>query len=196
VARAAFLTALFVCRAVVARRPTAFTCLRAPATARRVAATTLLLEGAALAAASAACDPSLAAAAAACAAVFTAVPTAVPTSSADLIRIPASDRLRFSDILVLRRVTFIYDPDVLDALAAHGLAPGPSTPPPFVRDALSDLYRYEIRRLRGSFVRGEIPKAAYSQHVIALRRKYWLLSVSTVHWAQDATGHSSPHTVR
>ena len=107
-----------------------------------------------------------------------------------------ADRLRLSDILVLRRVKYIYEPEVLDALAAHGLAPGPSTAPPFVRDALSDLYRYEIRRLRRSFLRGEIPKADYSQHVIALRRKYWLLSISTVHWAKDATGHSSPHPVR
>jgi hypothetical protein len=190
------LTRLFAGRALVARRPTAFSCLRARATARLAARTALRLEGAALAAASAACDPSLAAAAAACAAVFTAVPTAVPTNSADLIRMSSAGRLRLSDILVLRRVTYIYEPDVLDALARHGLAPGPSTPPPFVRDALSDLYRYEIRRLRRSFVRGEIPKADYSPHVIALRRKYWLLSVSTVHWAQDATGHSSPHTVR
>jgi hypothetical protein len=55
-----------------------------------------------------------------------------------------------------------------------------------VRDALSDLYRYEIRRLRRSFLRGEIPKADYREHVIALRRKYWLLSVPTVHWAHSA----------
>lgn len=87
---------------------------------------------------------------------------------------------------------YTYEPDVLDALAAHGLAPAASTPPERARRALSDLYRYEIRRLRQSFLRGGIPKADYSQHVIALRRKYWLLSVPTVHWARAANDHSSP----
>jgi len=79
---------------------------------------------------------------------------------------------------------YIYAPEVLDALAAHGLAPLGSTPPSRVRDALRDLYRYEIRRLRQSFLRGQIPKPAYSPHVISLRRKYWLLSVPTVHWVR------------
>ena len=83
---------------------------------------------------------------------------------------------------------YTYEPEVLDALAAHGLAPSASTPPARVRDALSDLYRYEIRRLRRSFLRGEIPKGDYAQHVIALRRTYWLLSLPTVHWARVA-GH-------
>lgn len=82
---------------------------------------------------------------------------------------------------------YTYEPDVLDALAGHGLAPSPSTAPAIVRDALSDLYRYEIRRLRQSFLRGEIPKAEYSRHVITLRRKYWLLSVPTVHWAHTSS---------
>jgi len=81
-------------------------------------------------------------------------------------------------------VKYAYDPDVIDALAGHGLMPGPMTAPAFVRDALSDLYRYEIRRLKRSFLRGEILKADYSEHVIALRRKYWLLSLPTPHWAR------------
>lgn len=78
---------------------------------------------------------------------------------------------------------YTYDPDVLDALAAHGLAPMPTTSPAVVRGALSDLYRYEIRCLRLRFLRGEIRKPDYAQHVIALRRKYWLLSVPVAHWA-------------
>jgi hypothetical protein len=83
-------------------------------------------------------------------------------------------------------VTYRYEAEVLDALGGHGLAPGPSTPPAVVRDALSDLYRYEIRRLKRCFLRGEIPKSDYSQHVIGLRRRYWLLSVPVVHWAQES----------
>jgi len=81
-------------------------------------------------------------------------------------------------------VKYTYEPDVLAALEGHGLMPGPETAPALVRDALSDLYRFEIRRLRQTFLRGEIPKADYSPHVIALRRKYWLLSLPTAHWAR------------
>lgn len=78
---------------------------------------------------------------------------------------------------------YTYEPEALEALAVHGLAPGATTSPAFVREALSDLYRYEIRRLRLRFLRGEIQKADYVPHVIDLRRKYWLLSVPAERWA-------------
>jgi hypothetical protein len=81
-------------------------------------------------------------------------------------------------------VKYAYDPQISVRLAEHGLAPSTTTDPSFVRDALSDLYRYEIRRLRQSLLRGEVPKADYVPRVIGLRRKYWLLSVPTALWAQ------------
>jgi hypothetical protein len=80
-------------------------------------------------------------------------------------------------------VSYTYEPEILDALGLHGFSPGPMTPPAFVRDALSDLYRYEIRRLRRRLLGGEVPKGGYVEEVIALRRKYWLLSVPPAHWA-------------
>ena len=43
---------------------------------------------------------------------------------------------------------YAYAPEARQALAGHGLQPGPGTRPGLVREALSDLYRYEIRRLR------------------------------------------------
>ena len=70
-------------------------------------------------------------------------------------------------------------------LAGHGLAPGPQTRPEVVRDALSDLYRYEIRRLKRRLLAGEFPKADYLDHVIELRRQYWLLSVPVVRWVRS-----------
>jgi hypothetical protein len=71
---------------------------------------------------------------------------------------------------------------VLDALASHGLIPRDATPPSALRDALSDLYRYEIRRLRHSLLAGRIPKPDYANHVIALRKRYLLLSVPMERW--------------
>jgi hypothetical protein len=81
---------------------------------------------------------------------------------------------------------YAYPPEILDALAAHGLQPSGTTPPSFVRSALSDLYRYEIRRLRRTLLAGDIARADYAGHVIALRRKYWLLSLPVPHWAVES----------
>jgi hypothetical protein len=80
-------------------------------------------------------------------------------------------------------VEYVYPPDILDTLAGHGLRPTPSTPPALVREALSDLYRYEIRRLRRTLLEGKVEKSDYSNHVIALRKRYWLLSLPVQHWA-------------
>jgi len=75
-----------------------------------------------------------------------------------------------------------YHPDILEALAAHGLAPTAGTTPDQLRAALNDLYRYEIRRLRDRCRAGEFPVAALSTHVIALRSRYLLLSIPMARW--------------
>jgi hypothetical protein len=82
-------------------------------------------------------------------------------------------------------VTYEYAPEALEVLAGHGLCPGPDTPPAAVREALNDLYRYEIRRLRRRLLAGEFPKAEYLDHVVGLRRRYWLLSVPVDNWVRE-----------
>jgi hypothetical protein len=82
-------------------------------------------------------------------------------------------------------VTYEYAPEALDVLAGHGLCPGPRTPPAVVRDALSDLYRYEIRRLKRRLLSGEFPKEEYSDRVIELRKQYWLLSIPIARWVRE-----------
>ena len=86
--------------------------------------------------------------------------------------------------------TFTYDERILDELRGHGLSPLPTTPPQRVRDALSDLYRYEIRRLRSELLAGRIVKRDYAPRVIELRQRYWLLSVPTALWTKDDTFHA------
>jgi hypothetical protein len=81
-------------------------------------------------------------------------------------------------------VPFRYDPELLPALAALGIVPGPDSAPERVKEAVNDLYRYELRRLRDRLVRKEIPKAGYSERVIELRRRYWMLSVPLHLWAE------------
>ena len=75
-----------------------------------------------------------------------------------------------------------YSAELLEALGRFGLAPGSDTPPRLVRDQLSDLYRWEIRRLRARLLSGEFPKKDYVGHVIALRKKYWPLSFTPEQW--------------
>ena len=84
-------------------------------------------------------------------------------------------------------MAYEYAPEALEVLAGHGLSPGPDTPPAAVREALSDLYRYEIRRLKRRLLAGEFPKDDYSPRVIELRRQYWLLSIPVHHWAREIT---------
>ena len=78
--------------------------------------------------------------------------------------------------------TWLYPPEFLAALAGHGLAPSSATPPLFVRDAVNDLYRYELRRARDRHIRGDIAKIEYLDVVVALRKKYWLLTLPAVAW--------------
>lgn len=90
-------------------------------------------------------------------------------------------------------MAYRYRPEVLDALARHGLVPRPDTPPQLLRDAVNDLYRYEIRRLRRRLLRKEFPKDEYVGRVIDLRRKYLLLSMPLAEWTlDDQTGPASP----
>jgi len=73
-------------------------------------------------------------------------------------------------------------PLVLEALAGHGLRPRPDTPVELLRDQVNDLYRYEIRQLRGRLLAGEIPKARYADAVRTLRTRYLLLSLPRDRW--------------
>jgi hypothetical protein len=81
-------------------------------------------------------------------------------------------------------VSYRYKPGVIEQLWRHGVHPRQSTPPELVHEFVSDLYRYELRRLRDQLVRRDIPKAGYSDRVIALRRKYPLVSLKPHEWLQ------------
>ena len=77
-----------------------------------------------------------------------------------------------------------YRPEVLDRLWAHGVQPTAATRPELVHEFVSDLYRFELRRLRDRLLRREIPKAGYADRVIELRRKYALISLKPHQWLE------------
>jgi hypothetical protein len=84
--------------------------------------------------------------------------------------------------------TYEYDPRVLEELARHGLKPGPSTSPQQLRDAVRDLYKYEIRRLRSQLLARRFRKQDYAGLVLELRRRYPLLSLPVDVWTVRKAG--------
>lgn len=84
-----------------------------------------------------------------------------------------------------------YKPSVLEQLEQHGILPRPDTDPALVREFLYDLYVIEIRRLKQQQValereQGPQARRGYADRVIALRRKYPLLSVPLEEWIEGS----------
>ena len=77
-----------------------------------------------------------------------------------------------------------YRVDILEQLWKHGVQPTRATRPELVRDYVRDLYKYEIRRLRERYLRGEFPKLEYSERVDRLRREYPALALRAQQWLE------------
>ena len=77
---------------------------------------------------------------------------------------------------------YTYHPKVIEELGRFGLRPRPSTAPALAKEFVNDLYRHELRTLRARLVAREIPKAGYSDRVVRLRKKYFLLSIRLALW--------------
>jgi hypothetical protein len=80
---------------------------------------------------------------------------------------------------------YCYRPDVLAELSQYGVRPTPDTPPALVHEFVSDLYRYELRRLRNRLLRQEFPKREYYGRVVDLRRRYRIISMRPHEWVTE-----------
>ena len=80
----------------------------------------------------------------------------------------------------------------MEALASHGARPDVTTPPQRLHDFVNDLYRYELRRLRAALLAGAFPKTEYYGRVVALRRRYPLLSVKPGQWLAGEAAEGAP----
>jgi hypothetical protein len=70
-------------------------------------------------------------------------------------------------------------------LKGHGVCPTAHTPPELVHEFVSDLYRHELRRLRDRLLRHEFPKKEYYDRVVALRRRYAVISKRAGEWVEN-----------
>ena len=77
-----------------------------------------------------------------------------------------------------------YRRDIVERLAAHGIVPTETTPPQRVHDFVTDLYRYELRRLRERLLRKEIAKPDYYAQVVQIRNRYPVLSMKVSQWVE------------
>jgi hypothetical protein len=77
-------------------------------------------------------------------------------------------------------------PEVLEALAQHGLRPRADTPLALLREQINDLYRVEIRKLRDRCRDGQFPVHELAGRVVELRRRYLLLSIPTAQWVSGS----------
>lgn len=77
---------------------------------------------------------------------------------------------------------YCYHPEVLAELSEHGVRPTAETAPSLVRAYLNDLYRWELRQLRNQVAERTLPKSALAARVVALRKRYVLLSVPVEAW--------------
>ena len=89
-------------------------------------------------------------------------------------------------------MAWTYPPELLTALASLGLAPNGRTPPAFAREAVDELYKYELRRVRDRLRAGEVDRSDYLARVIALRKKYWVLTLPLPAWEKICASSSSP----
>jgi hypothetical protein len=79
-------------------------------------------------------------------------------------------------------MTYNYKPEILALLAGHGVVPKPTTPPASARAVVNEIYRYELRLLRGRYVAGEFSKQEYYDKVVEIRERYPVMGVLTRHW--------------
>ena len=87
-----------------------------------------------------------------------------------------------------------YPPELLAGLAPLGVAPTDRTPPTLARDAVDELYKYELRRLRDRLRGGEVDRSDYLARVIALRKKYWVLTLPIAAWEKICAPTTSSPT--
>ena len=76
----------------------------------------------------------------------------------------------------------VLKPEILEALAEHGLRPNADTPAALLREQINDLYRIEIRKLRDRCRAGEFPTTELAPRVVELRKRYLLLSIPIEKW--------------
>ena len=84
-------------------------------------------------------------------------------------------------------MAFEYQPEILARLLEHGVRPAAGTRPALVFRFLNDLYRYELKRVKQQRAAKHIAPQEYAAHIVALKRRYPLVSVPVRFWTVPGT---------
>ncbi len=87
--------------------------------------------------------------------------------------------------LAADRPVYRYRPDVLAQCEKYGVFPTEHTPPTLARGFINEIYKFELRKLRDRYLRGEFAKQEYHQLVIEIRDKYPVLALPPRLWLQS-----------
>jgi hypothetical protein len=85
---------------------------------------------------------------------------------------------------------FHYRPEVLEQLLRHGVRPTEQTRPELVHEFVSDLYRHELRALRGRLLAREFPKREYFGRVVDVRNRYQVIAMRPRDWLRQMADNS------
>ena len=80
------------------------------------------------------------------------------------------------------RPAYRYRDDVLAECRRYGVFPTEHTPPELARGFISGLYKFELRKLRERYVKGEFAKREYHKRVIEIRDRYPVLALPPRLW--------------
>ena len=84
--------------------------------------------------------------------------------------------------MAAERPVYRYRDDVLAECRRLGVFPTEHTPPDLARGFIRDLYKFELRRLRERYMKGEFPKREYEKLVIEIRDRYPALALPAQLW--------------
>jgi hypothetical protein len=86
--------------------------------------------------------------------------------------------------LAADRPIYKYRDDVLAECRRYGVFPTEHTPPQLARSFINELYKFELRKLRDRYIRGEFPKREYHRLVIEIRDRYPVLALVPRLWVE------------
>jgi hypothetical protein len=87
--------------------------------------------------------------------------------------------------LAADRAVYKYRDEVLAELRKYGVFPTEHTPPQLARGFINELYKFELRKLRDRYVRGDFQKREYHTLVIEIRDRYPVLALVPRQWVES-----------
>jgi hypothetical protein len=81
-------------------------------------------------------------------------------------------------------------------LKKFGVLAEATTDATLIREFLTALYVYQLRRLRDQLLAGAFPKKEYARRVLAIRQQYALLSLPLSRWIEPTDESPEERTPR